>query len=136
MDQSTLTRIRALVAEIEQLLELEDEPQVDLYVAPIAVPDEITIQGIIGRPEFTHRKGRPLWTAGVGVNERDETIWYNIAAWNDIAQQARAFGRGQVVQITGSQKTDSYVGQDGTLKAKTTITVRHMSGVASSATTP
>lgn len=124
MDRSTLTRIRALVAEIERLL--EQEPS-DAPANVVSIRDgEVELEGVIGRPQYKMFGGKGRWTAGLGVQDGVVTQWINLTAWGSVAEAARRFPKGDRVVVSGVPKNDSYVGNDGVLKSRTSFTVSHI----------
>lgn len=133
MDQSTLARIRSLVAELECLV-AEDQPA-DTPANVIPIRDcEVELEGIIGRPELKQVKGKTIFTAGLGVKEGTDTQWYALDAWGNVAVAASTLTRGQVVRVVGKPKEVSYVDSYGVLRNKRQLTVSLIFPVSSEIT--
>jgi hypothetical protein len=131
VETRTLQRIRTLVAELALLLEEDETPQPERppNVTPIKA-DEVELTGIIGRPDFKMVKGKSLWSAGIGTsNGVGQTEWRNILAWGKLAEAAQEIQRGEVITVIARRKEESYVGNDGTLRSKTTFTVNRIVGI-------
>lgn len=94
-------------------------------VTPIR-PKEVQLTGIIGRPQFRHVNGKSLWSAGIGVsNGTGGTTWHNVVAWGNLAEYAHQhLHRGELIQVVGREKQESFVGQDGVMRHKTTFVTR------------
>jgi hypothetical protein len=90
---ATVKRVNELLEEIYQLINPVEEPE---PVAAIkALPDEVELEGIVGRPECKTVGGKVRFTAGLGVTEGNITRWVNVVAWNETARLAEDLSRGR-----------------------------------------
>ena len=87
--------------------------------------NKVIIIGNIGeQPEmrFTPR-GKPVTSFRVATNRvyttaggerKQETEWFNVVAWNRLAEQCNQFlSKGRLVYVEGSLHTHTWQGQDG-----------------------
>ena len=87
--------------------------------------NKVTIIGNVGNePEmrFTSN-GKPVTSFSVATNwvytspegeRRQETEWFNVVAWNRLAEQCNQFlGKGRLVYAEGRLHTRNWEGQDG-----------------------
>lgn len=123
MEATTLERIKALVLELRLALDELDEPLPQVKAESI---DESNLTGIVGRPEVKMFGGKARWVAGLGIQDGSTTQWVNLTAWGNVAEAAKTFPRGAHVVVSGVMKKDSYVGNDGVLKSRTSFTVSHI----------
>lgn len=118
--QAAIKRIKALCLDLRLALEeLEEGP---IPPPPDNVrsirPDEVELEGVIGRPMVKEVKGKTLFTAGLGAKEGDVTQWYNLEMWGSFAVAASTIQRGQVVRVVGIPKDVQYVNDQGILCTK------------------
>ena len=90
----------------------------DLYFRGRLKPDEVELEGVIGRPQFREVNGKSLFTAGLGVSEGNVTQWSALVAWGSTAEQAASLRRGQLVRVVGKQKQVSYVDSNGVMQQR------------------
>ena len=58
---------------------------------------------------------------------RDETEWFNVSAWNRLAEQCNQFlAKGRRVYVEGRLKSRSYEGRDGQTRFVNEITAGHV----------
>lgn len=131
MDPKVLRRLRSLAAELCQLLdELEDPPPSN--VVALKAPEEIELEGIIGRPQLTVVKGHDLWTAGLGIKNGPTTRWIGLVAWDNLALLAAPLVKGQLVRVVGVSKISRFVNGEGVLTERQELTVSFISPVSAS----
>lgn len=126
MNRRNVERIRELVAEIERLL--HDDPQPEAH-EPSEPPQDEGV-GILGRPQYKMFGGRARWTAGLGIQMESGLQWINLIAWGSVAEEARRFAKGERVAVVGVTKFDSYVGNDGVVKPRVSVTVASICSAA------
>lgn len=116
----TIQRLKALMLEARLLLdELDDTPPPPPPDNVVALkPDEVELEGVIGRPQFREVNGKSLFTAGLGVSEGNVTQWSALVAWGSTAEQAASLRRGQLVRVVGKQKQVSYVDSNGVMQQR------------------
>jgi len=95
--------------------------------------NKITIIGNVGgEPEMRFTpNGKPVTTFSVATNyvfsgadgeRKQETEWFNVVAWNRLAEQCNQFlAKGRLVYAEGRLRTRKWEGQDG--QQRTTIEV-------------
>lgn len=90
---------------------------------------------LIGRftkdPElrFTPGQGKPVTTFTIAVDRRkkDEADFIRIVAWGKTAESvANYMKKGRLIGITGSIRTGSYEGKDGTKRYTTDVVASHV----------
>ena len=87
--------------------------------------NKVTIIGNVGNePEMRFTpNGKPVTSFSVATNwvytspegeRRQETEWFNVVAWNRLAEQCNQFlGKGKLVYAEGRIHTRNWEGQDG-----------------------
>lgn len=87
--------------------------------------NKVTIIGNVGSdPEMRFTpNGKPVTTFSVATNwvyttpegeRKQETEWFNIVAWNKLAEQCNQFlGKGRLIYAEGRLHTRAWEGQDG-----------------------
>ena len=87
--------------------------------------NKVTVIGNVGSdPEMRFTpNGKPVTTFSVATNwayttpegeRKQETEWFNIVAWNRLAEQCNQFlAKGRLVYADGRLQTRSWEGQDG-----------------------
>ncbi len=87
--------------------------------------NKVTVIGNVGNdPEMRFTpNGRPVTSFSVATNwmyttpdgeRKQETEWFNIVAWNKLAEQCNQFlGKGRLVYAEGRIHTRNWEGQDG-----------------------
>ena len=87
--------------------------------------NKVTIIGNVGsEPEMRFTpNGKPVTSFSVATNwvytspdgeRRQETEWFNVVAWNRLAEQCNQFlGKGRLVYAEGRIHTRAWEGQDG-----------------------
>src|SRR5512136_1269458 len=92
--------------------------------------NKITIIGNVGNePEMRFTpNGKPVTSFSIATNwvytspegeRRQETEWFNIVAWNRLAEQCNQFlAKGRLVYAEGRLRTRSWEGQDGQQHSK------------------
>ena len=95
--------------------------------------NKITIIGNVGgEPEMRFTpNGKPVTTFSVATNyvfsgadgeRKQETEWFNVVAWNRLAEQCNQFlAKGRLVYVEGRLRSRKWEGQDG--QQRTTIEV-------------
>ena len=100
--------------------------------------NKVMIIGNVGRdPEMRYTpSGAPVtsftvacnyrWTSPEG-EPREETEWFNIVAWNKLAEQCSQYvTKGRKVYIEGRLRTRSWEGQDGQKRYRTEVIATQM----------
>jgi single-strand DNA-binding protein len=63
-------------------------------------------------------------------NKNEDTKWYRLFAWGNIAQFIESFGsKGKKIIVTGKLVERTYVAKDGVMKRIEEVEVRHVLGV-------
>ena len=87
--------------------------------------NKVTVIGNVGNePEMRFTpNGKPVTSFSVATNwayntpegeRKQETEWFNIVAWNRLAEQCNQFlGKGRLVYVEGRLRTRNWEGQDG-----------------------
>jgi len=87
--------------------------------------NKVTIIGNTGQePEMRYTpSGKPVTSFSVATNwvytspegeRRQETEWFNVVAWNRLAEQCNQFlTKGKLVYVEGRLRTRNWEGQDG-----------------------
>ena len=100
--------------------------------------NKVMIIGNVGRdPEMRYTpNGTPVTSFTVAVNRRwttpegdtrDETEWFNVVAWNKLAEQCSQYvTKGRKVYIEGRLQTRSWEGQDGQKRYRTEVVANQM----------
>jgi single-strand DNA-binding protein len=100
--------------------------------------NKIMIIGNLGRdPEMRYTpSGNSVTSFSVATNRtyttsegerRDETEWFNVSAWNKLAEQCNQFlTKGRRVYVEGRLKSRSYEGRDGKTRFVNEITAGHV----------
>ncbi len=119
MDSETIQRLKQLMLEARLLLDELDEsptppPTEPANVVPIR-PDEVELEGVIGRPQLKEVNGKTLFTAGLGVTEGNVTQWHSLECWGEAAIRASTIRKGQIVRVVGVAKQVQYVNDQGIL---------------------
>lgn len=95
--------------------------------------NKVQIIGNVGQdPELRYTpNGNPVCTFSVAVNrrysaadgeKREETEWFNIVAWNKLAETINQFvNKGMSIYVEGRLKTRNWEGQDGQKHYKTEV---------------
>jgi hypothetical protein len=135
--RNILFKIREHVDAIDKLLKaLENDFPPPANVVALK-PDEVELEGILGRPQLKEVKGRPLFTAGLGIKEGNLTTWLNLEAWGSVAKNADYLLRGDRVRVVGKFKENRYLDSSGVMQVKQQFVASLISPViASSGTTP
>lgn len=90
----------------------------------VSINKVIIIGNVGGEPEMRFTpNGNPVTSFRVATNwayttptgeRRQETEWFNVIAWNKLAEQCNQFlGKGRLVYVEGRLRTRSWDGQDG-----------------------
>ena len=100
--------------------------------------NKVMLIGNLGRdPEMRYTpSGRPVTAFSLAVNRswtmadgerREETEWFNIVAWGDLAERCNKFLRkGERVYIDGRLQTRSWEGTDGQKHSRTEVVASEM----------
>lgn len=95
--------------------------------------NKVTIIGNTGQePEMRFTPGgKPVTSFSVATNwvftspegeRKQETEWFNIVAWNRLAEQCNQFlSKGKLVYVEGRLRTRSWEGQDGLNHSKVEV---------------
>lgn len=89
----------------------------------------VTVTGRISEPKLTYTStGKALLTFGLAVNrkvkEEQKTTWYNVKAWNELAEAlASMVQKGSRLIVVGEIDQESYE-KDGVTKTSTVLTAR------------
>jgi single-strand DNA-binding protein len=100
--------------------------------------NKVMLIGNLGRdPEMRYTpSGRPVTAFSLAVNRswtmadgerREETEWFNIVAWGDLAERCNKYLRkGERVYIDGRLQTRSWEGTDGQKHSRTEVVAGEM----------
>ena len=100
--------------------------------------NKVTIIGNVGsEPEMRFTpNGKPVTSFPVATNwmyttpdgeRRQETEWFNIVAWNKLAEQCNQFlAKGKLVYVEGRLHTRNWEGQDGAQRRTTEVVAQRM----------
>lgn len=100
--------------------------------------NKVMLIGNLGRdPEMRYTpSGRPVTAFSLAVNRswtmadgerREETEWFNIVAWGDLAERCNKYLRkGERVYIDGRLQTRSWEGTDGQKHSRTEVVASEM----------
>ena len=100
--------------------------------------NKITVIGHLGRdPEMRYTpNGQAVTSFSVassrryttsGGEQKEETEWFNVSAWNKLAEQCNQFlAKGRRVYVEGRLKSRSYEGRDGQTRFVNEITAGHV----------
>jgi len=95
--------------------------------------NKVTIIGNVGNePEMRFTpNGKPVTSFSVATNwayttpdgeRRQETEWFNVVAWNKLAEQCNQFlAKGRLVYAEGRIHTRTWEGQDGQQRSRTEV---------------
>lgn len=65
------------------------------------------------------------WTDRNSNEQREETTWFKISAWRNLAETCNQFvHKGMQIMVTGRVGASAYVGQDGQARASLEITAQ------------
>jgi hypothetical protein len=121
--RESIKRIKTLCLELRLALEELDEGPVPPPPDNVRAirPEEVELEGVIGRPELKEVNGKQVFTAGLGITEGNVTQWHALECWGEAAIHASTVRKGQVVRVVGVCKQVQYVNDLGILCHKKQI---------------
>ncbi len=67
------------------------------------------------------------WTDKNSNEQREETTWFRVSAWRQLAETANQYVRkGMQIMVAGRVSADAYIGQDGQPRASLNLTAVDM----------
>ncbi len=101
-----------------QSVDAQSQPQ----AAP-QEPEDVTVTGRVARPQYSTPRGRPVWTAGIGVQTNGPTKWINAVAFGDLAIAGQKIQRGADISVIGTFTEETYTDRNGIVQTKQTFVI-------------
>ena len=94
--------------------------------------NSITITGRVGKyiDSLRFPSGKTVLNFSVAVKDFKETIWFDVQAWNDLADDFRELiTKGREVTVTGRLSLNTYKAKDGSRVVKPVVILTSVQAV-------